>query len=94
MMRQSNESRRTVTVRIEGRVQGVYYRAWTEENARALGLDGLAVQASLSDGPVHLRNDVCGGGKVKRKRKKASGKRASLQDLNADSAVASSQRPH
>ena len=31
---------RTVTVRIEGRVQGVYYRAWTYETATALGLDG------------------------------------------------------
>lgn len=31
---------RTVTVRIEGRVQGVYYRAWTEQTARRLDLDG------------------------------------------------------
>ncbi|GFO83325.1 MAG: acylphosphatase [Methyloceanibacter sp.] len=31
---------KTVTVRIEGRVQGVYYRAWAEQTARRLDLDG------------------------------------------------------
>jgi acylphosphatase len=31
--------RKTVTVRIEGRVQGVYYRAWTEQTALSLSLD-------------------------------------------------------
>ncbi len=35
-----SEDRRTVTVRIEGRVQGVFYRTWTEDTARMLGLDG------------------------------------------------------
>ena len=34
------QDERTVTVRIEGRVQGVFFRAWTEQTARSLGLEG------------------------------------------------------
>ncbi len=37
----SGEDRhRAVMVLIEGRVQGVWYRGWTVDTARALGLDG------------------------------------------------------
>jgi acylphosphatase len=49
-MKEKSESRRTVTVRIEGRVQGVYFRAWTYETAQSLGLDGTV--QNTSDGAV------------------------------------------
>ena len=35
-----NESNRTVQVLIRGRVQAVWFRAWTRKRARELGLDG------------------------------------------------------
>lgn len=34
------EGMRTVHLRIEGRVQGVYFRGWAAENAKAHGLTG------------------------------------------------------
>lgn len=39
-MDDGKSQRRTVHVLISGRVQGVWFRGWTEEKARALGLDG------------------------------------------------------
>ena len=44
------QATRNVTVRIDGRVQGVYYRAWTYETAQSLGLDGTV--RNMSDGSV------------------------------------------
>ena len=48
----AQDDTRTVTVRIEGMVQGVFYRTWTEQNARELGLDG-SVRNSM-DGSAAL----------------------------------------
>ena len=54
----------TVTVRIRGRVQGVWYRGWTEEEAARRGLRGWvrnrrdgSVEA-LFAGPAAVVNDM------------------------------------
>jgi D-alanyl-D-alanine carboxypeptidase len=56
-------------------------------------LDGLAIQASLSTGPTHLRDSVCGVGKPRPPRKrgisnrKPKGKKATLRGLDPAAAV-------
>jgi acylphosphatase len=64
MTQEADKEKRTVTVKIEGRVQGVYYRAWTYDTARSLGLDGTVrntndggVEAVFS-GPANIVADM------------------------------------
>lgn len=49
-MTATQNNKRTVTVKIEGRVQGVYFRAWTNDTAHRLGLDGTV--RNTADGAV------------------------------------------
>jgi D-alanyl-D-alanine carboxypeptidase len=54
-------------------------------------IDGLTIQASLSDSPVHLRNDVCGAGRAKRVRVVRSKAKGKLKGL--DTAVSAPAAP-
>ena len=48
-------------------------------------LDGLAIQASLSSGPTHLRESVCGAGKPKSARKKVVRKKKKTRSTASSS---------
>jgi D-alanyl-D-alanine carboxypeptidase len=54
-------------------------------------VDGLAVQASLSSEPAHLREDVCGPGRLKREQRRRTARKtkAKLQGIDASSRLAS-----
>ena len=58
------DDRKAVRVRITGRVQGVWFRGWTVDQARALGLDGWvrnrrdgSVEA-VASGPAELVDEL------------------------------------
>ena len=51
-------------------------------------LDGLAIQASLSDGPTHLRDSVCGVARAKSKTKRAATSKLHGPDSPGDGAPA------
>ena len=54
-------------------------------------LDGLAIQASLNDTPVHLADTICGAKAAKASRKKYDGKKQKpTLDLDAEEAVEAS----
>ena len=45
------------SVRVTGRVQGVFFRAWAAEQARALGVAGWIRNASDGSVEAHLEGD-------------------------------------
>jgi D-alanyl-D-alanine carboxypeptidase len=67
------------------------FRRYFWKSLFGTSLDGLAIQASLTDGPAHLKDSVCGGGGTKpvtsRKRITKKGKSRAALNLDADSAV-------
>jgi len=68
------------------------FRRYFWKSLFGTSLDGLAIQASLTDGPAHLKYSVCGGGGTKpvtsRKRITKKGKSRAALNLDADSTVA------
>ena len=50
-------NRTTLRLAIHGRVQGVFFRAWTREQARMLGVNGWVRNASDGSVEAHLEGD-------------------------------------
>jgi len=46
-------------------------------------IDGLAIQASLSDSPTHLRDSVCGAGRAKTTRRRSVRSKTKLRGRDA-----------
>jgi acylphosphatase len=44
-------------VRVTGRVQGVFFRAWTQQNARELGVKGWVRNTADGSVEAHLEGD-------------------------------------
>jgi D-alanyl-D-alanine carboxypeptidase len=66
------------------------FRRYFWKSLFGTSIDGLAIQASLTDGPAHLKDSVCGASKPATSRKRISrkGTRKATLDLDADGAVA------
>ena len=75
------------SVRVTGRVQGVFFRAWTKEQADALSVSGWIRNCSDGSVEAHLEGDAGAVGQlIESMREGPSG--ASIERLEVDDATA------